>query len=265
MGNTVILGNEKLTLENFVNVVRHRQTVRIAEEAYLRIEKSRIYVEKLIEDSKVIYGLTTGFGKFSDIVISKDETSDLQRNLIVSHSCGVGEPFSEEIVRGILLLRINNLIIGNSGIRRVTVDKMVEILNSDVFPVIPEKGSLGASGDLAPLSHMVLVVLGMGEAFYKGQRMSGAEALSRAGIKPLEFLSSKEGLALINGTQAMTSVGALAVYEAIILMKTLDITAAVTMEALNGITCAYDEKIHKIRGHKGQIDSASNILRILDG
>ncbi|MGL5100484.1 MAG: aromatic amino acid lyase, partial [Fusobacteriaceae bacterium] len=177
MGNELILGNEKLTLENFINVVRHRNTVKIADEAYLRVEKSRVYVEKLIDDSKVVYGLTTGFGKFSDIVISKDETSNLQKNLIISHSCGVGEPFSEEIARGMLLLRINNLIIGNSGIRKITVDKMVEILNSDVVPVIPEKGSLGASGDLAPLSHMVLVVLGMGEAFYKGQRMNGAEAL----------------------------------------------------------------------------------------
>lgn len=265
MGNIVILGNEKLTLEKFINVIRNRYSVQIAEDAYGRIEKARVYVERLIDDSKVVYGLTTGFGKFSDIVISKDETSNLQKNLIISHSCGVGDPFSEEIARGILLLRINNLIIGNSGIRRATVDKMVEILNSDVVPVIPEKGSLGASGDLAPLSHMVLVVLGMGEAFYRGQRMSGAEALSRAGIKPLEYLSSKEGLALINGTQAMTSVGALATYEAINLMKVLDITAAVTMEALNGITCAYDEKVHKLRGHKGQIDSAENILRILEG
>ncbi|MGL6131683.1 MAG: histidine ammonia-lyase, partial [Fusobacteriaceae bacterium] len=265
MKSVVTLGNERLTLENFMNVVRQRYFIEITDEAYAKIEKSRVYVEKLINDSKIVYGLTTGFGKFSDVVISKDETSDLQKNLIISHSCGVGEAFSEEIVRGILLLRINNLIIGNSGIRRVTIDKMVEILNSDVVPVIPEKGSLGASGDLAPLSHMVLVVLGMGEAFYKGERMSGSEALSRAGIKPLPNLSSKEGLALINGTQAMTSVGAIAVYEAINLMKTLDITAAITMESLNGITCAYDEKIHKIRGHKGQIDTAENILRILDG
>ncbi|MGL4981105.1 MAG: histidine ammonia-lyase [Fusobacteriaceae bacterium] len=265
MKSVVTLGNERLTLENFMNVVRERYFIEITDEAYAKIEKSRVYVEKLINDSKIVYGLTTGFGKFSDVVISKDETSDLQKNLIISHSCGVGEAFSEEIVRGILLLRINNLIIGNSGIRRVTIDKMVEILNSDVVPVIPEKGSLGASGDLAPLSHMVLVVLGMGEAFYKGEKMSGSEALSRAGIKPLPSLSSKEGLALINGTQAMTSVGAIAVYEAINLMKTLDITAAITMESLNGITCAYDEKIHKIRGHKGQIDTAENILRILDG
>lgn len=265
MEKIVKLGLERLTLENFIKVARERYKVEISDEAMEKVQIAREYVEKLVDESKVVYGLTTGFGKFSDIVISKDETSELQKNLIISHSCGVGEPFAQEIARGIMLLRVNNLIIGHSGVRKLTLEKMVEILNSDVVPVIPEKGSLGASGDLAPLSHMVLVLLGLGEAYYKGQRMSGAEALANAGIAPLEHLSSKEGLALINGTQAMTSVGAFAVYEAINLMKALDITAAMTMEALNGITDAYDEKIHKVRGHKGQIDSAANILRLLEG
>ncbi|MGL6130755.1 MAG: histidine ammonia-lyase, partial [Fusobacteriaceae bacterium] len=212
---------------------------------------------------KITYGITTGFGKFSDKVISKEETATLQRNLIVSHACGVGNPLPVDVAKGIMLLRVNNLIQGHSGIRGIVLDVLVDMINKEVVPYIPEKGSLGASGDLAPLSHMVLVMLGLGKAYYKGELLEGKKALEKAKIKPIESLSSKEGLALINGTQVMTSVGAHAVYDGINLMKHLDIAASLSMEALRGIICAFDPRIQEVRGHLGQITTAKNIRKIL--
>ena len=235
----------------------------MSEEAAIKVEKARQFVDELVDSKKVVYGITTGFGKFSDVVISKEETKDLQRNLIISHACGVGNPFSEEIARAIMLLRVNNLSKGHSGVRPVTIQTLVDMLNKGVNPIIPEKGSLGASGDLAPLSHMVLVMIGLGEATYKGERMSGAEAMKQAGITPIE-LTSKEGLALINGTQVMTAVGTIAAYEAIQLVKLSDISAALTLEALNGITDAFDPRLHQVRPHQGQIDTAANMLRLVE-
>ncbi len=259
-----VIGEKRLTIADVVDVARNGYHVEVSEAAWEKVQKSRDLVEKDGEEERVSYGITTGFGKFSDVVVSQSETADLQKNLIISHSCGVGEPLPEEVVRGIMFLRIANLSIGNSGIRRVTMEKLLELLNKRVHPVVPEKGSLGASGDLAPLSHIVLTVLGLGEAFYKGERMSSGEALAKAGIEPLPNLSSKEGLALINGTQVMTAIGALAVHDAEVLAKTADIACALTSEALNGITCAYDHKVHEVRGHSGQIDTAKNLLRVLE-
>ncbi len=259
-----VIGEKRLTIEDVVNVARRGYRVELTETAWQKVQKSRDLVERYVEEKRVSYGITTGFGKFSDVVIPQEETADLQRNLIVSHSCGVGDPLSEEVVRGVIFLRIANLAIGNSGIRRVTIEKLMELLNRGVHPVIPEKGSLGASGDLAPLSHMVLVILGLGEAFYKGERMSGAKAMEMAEIEVLPHLSAKEGLALINGTQVMTSIGTLAIYDAEILAKTADITCALTLEALHGIRCAFDHKVHALRGHKGQIETAKNLLRVLE-
>lgn len=260
-----VIGKKRLEISDVVDVARRGYHVELADTAWEKVKKSRDLVEKYVEEERVSYGITTGFGMFSDVVVSQDQTADLQRNLIISHSCGVGNPLPEEVVRGIMFLRVANLSIGNSGIRRITMEKLIDMLNKGVHPVVPEKGSLGASGDLAPLSHIVLVILGLGEAFYKGERMSGAKALELAGIEVLPNLSSKEGLALINGTQVMTSIGALAIYDAEILAKTADIACAMTSEALNGITCAYDHKVHDVRGHKGQIETAKNLLRILDG
>ncbi|MBP6062678.1 MAG: histidine ammonia-lyase [Fusobacteriaceae bacterium] len=261
----VILGQGKLSIEDVVNVCRNGFKVEIAEEAVVRMQKARDLVERYVNEGKIAYGITTGFGKFSDVIISKEETEQLQKNLIISHSCGVGNPLSIENARAIMLLRVNNFTRGHSGIRISTADKIVELLNKGVTPFIPEKGSLGASGDLAPLSHMVLVLLGLGKAYYNGELYEGAEALAKAGIEPLASLSSKEGLALINGTQAMTGIGAITIYDAINLMKHLDIAASLTMESLNGIRCAMDHKLHEVRGHQGQIDSAKNILRIIEG
>lgn len=261
----LVVGDRKLRLEDLINVTRNGYQVEISEAAYEKIARARKLVDTYVEEKRVSYGITTGFGKFCDTVISKEETGNLQRNLIMSHACGVGNPLPIDTVRGIMLLRVVNLTKGYSGARKVTVDTLVEMLNKGVTPFIPEKGSLGASGDLAPLAHMVLVMLGLGKAYYKGELMSGKEAMEKAGVAILPELSSKEGLALINGTQVMTSVGAHATYDAINLMKHLDLAGALTMEALNGITCAYDPRVHEIRGHQGQIRTAENFRKILKG
>lgn len=261
MGKVVLDGNS-LRIEDVANVARNNYQVQLSDDAINKVIKSRELVDGFVNEEKVVYGITTGFGKFSDIVISKKEAKTLQRNLIISHSCGVGEPLDEEIVRAVMLLRANALAKGYSGIRLETLNTLIEMLNKEVHPVIPEKGSLGASGDLAPLSHMVLVMLGEGEAFYKGTRMSGKEAMDRANIPTIE-LTSKEGLALINGTQVMTAIGTLTVYDALNLSKISDIIAAMSVEALNGIVTAFDEKVHQVRPHEGQIKTAKNLLRIL--
>lgn len=261
MANITIDGNS-LTLENIVDVARKNYSVKLSEMAKENINKSRDLVDRFVDEGKVVYGITTGFGKFSDVVISKSEAKTLQRNLIISHACGVGNPLDEEIVRAIMLLRANALAKGYSGIRLSTVNTLLDMLNKGVHPVIPEKGSLGASGDLAPLSHMVLVMLGEGEAYYKGERYSGKKAMELAGIKTID-LTSKEGLALINGTQVMTAIGALTVYDAINLSKSADIIASLTIEGVNGIVDAFDEKVHKVRPHHGQINTAKNVLNIL--
>lgn len=262
MGHLFIDG-EHLILEDVVNVSRNNCFVELSEQAVGKVKKSREYVDSLVEREAVVYGITTGFGKFSDVFISKEDTKALQRNLIVSHACSLGEALSEETVRAIMLLRANALAKGCSGIRLETLSTLIEMLNKGVHPVIPEKGSLGASGDLAPLANMVLVMLGEGEAFYRGVRMTGREAMERAGINVVE-LTSKEGLALINGTPVMTAIGALAVYDADNLLKNADIISAMTLEALKGITTAFDEKVHRVRGHEGQMISARNVLRIVE-
>ncbi|HQC83023.1 MAG TPA: aromatic amino acid lyase, partial [Bacillota bacterium] len=203
---SISIGGAKLTVEELIAVARKGAKVQLSEEAIAAIDRSRQVVEKCVEEKRVVYGLTTGFGKFSDVTISDQDTLLLQENLIMSHACGVGEPLPDEVVRAMMLLRINALAIGYSGIRVSTVQTLVEMLNKDVIPVIPSKGSLGASGDLVPLAHMSLVLLGMGEAKYRGELMSGEQAMKLAGITPVK-LTSKEGLALINGTPAMCAVG----------------------------------------------------------
>lgn len=259
----VFIDGNSLTLEEFIRVTRLGVEVELCEEAVTRVEEARRLVDKFVNENKVVYGITTGFGKFSDVVITGEETKVLQRNLIISHACGVGNPLDEDIVRGIMLLRANALAKGFSGIRLSTLNTLVEMLNKGVHPIIPEKGSLGASGDLAPLAHMVLVMIGEGEAIYQGKRMSGKEAMEKANISTIE-LTSKEGLALINGTQVMTSIGALTIYDSIMLSKTADIAASLTIEALNGITDAFDSRVHKVRAHEGQINTGKNLLALLE-
>ncbi|AFM41194.1 histidine ammonia-lyase [Desulfosporosinus acidiphilus SJ4] len=260
----VALDGESLTLEQVAAVARHGARAVLTPNAKNKVLKSREFVEQLINDNKSVYGITTGFGMFSNVVISTDDAKKLQRNLIMSHSTGVGDPLPAEVVRAILLLRANALAKGYSGIRLKTLETLLEVLNAGIIPVIPEKGSLGASGDLAPLSHMVLVLLGEGEAFYQGRRMKGKEALDLAGIKKVA-LEGKEGLALINGTQIMTAIAALAVQDAEILCHSANITGALSLEALEGILDAFDPKIHAVRPHRGQIETAEKIRTLTAG
>lgn len=260
----VILGEGKLTLDELIDVVRNGAQAEISEAALKKIAASRKMVEDCVREKRVVYGLTTGFGKFSDVSISEEDSKKLQENLIVSHACGCGKNLDEEFVKAMMLLRVNALSVGFSGIREETVKTLLEMLNKGVIPIVPEKGSVGASGDLVPLAHMTLVLLGMGEATYKGEAMSGAEAMKKAGIKPIE-LTSKEGLALINGTQAMNSIGTLTVMDAELVGKTADIIAALSLEADSGVIDAMDERIHSLRGHKGQMNCAKNIRTLLEG
>ena len=260
----IIINGQKLTVEEVILVARRDEQVEISTEAKAAVKKARDYVDKKLEEGSIIYGLTTGFGKFSDTFISKEETADLQRNLIISHTCAMGDPLPRQIVRAIMLLRCNALSRGNSGIRPETLNTLLAMLNKGVHPQIPEKGSLGASGDLAPLAHMVLTLIGEGEAEYQGKVMSSRKAMAEAGIEPVR-LAAKEGLALINGTQVMTAIGVNVLWDAVNLAKTADIAAAMTAEALNGIKKAYDPKVHIVRGHQGQQDTAANLLALLDG
>lgn len=261
---SIIIDGKSLTVEDTMKVAKYGEMVEVSDDALAAVKKARAFVDKKLAEGAVVYGLTTGFGKFSDTFISKDETADLQRNLILSHSCAMGDPLPREVVRAAILLRCNALARGNSGIRPETLNTLIEMLNKGVHPVIPEKGSLGASGDLAPLSHIVLVMIGEGKAEYNGRILTGADAMKEAGIKPV-VLAAKEGLALINGTQIMTAIGVNVLWEALILIKAADIATALTGEALNAIKKAYDPKVHQLRGHRGQIDTAENLLRLLEG
>lgn len=258
----VVLNGKDLTIEQVVAVARHGAKVVLSKDAKAAIKKAREYVEKKLSEKAVVYGLTTGFGKLSGVFISVDDTPALQKNLIFSHACGMGDALPTEVVRAAMLLRCNALSRGNSGIRLETLQTMIDMINAGVHPQIPEKGSLGASGDLAPLSHIVLVMLGEGHAEYKDEIVTGKQAMERAGIPTVE-LAAKEGLALINGTQIMTAIGALAVCDAKNLSKTADIIGAMTCEAQLGIKKAFDRKIHDLRGHQGQKDVAKNLLTIL--
>ena len=263
MNEIVLTGNE-ITLQQIVNVARQGATVSLSLKAEQNIIRSRKIVDKLVDGEKVVYGVTTGFGMFSETFIEREYTNALQKNLIVSHAVGAGDFFSPDVVRAAMLLRVNNFTYGYSGIRLETVQALVEMLNRGVTPLVPEKGSLGASGDLVPLAHMVLPLRGLGKATYRGEVMSGAEAMRAAGISTLE-LTQKEGLALINGTQFMTAVGALTVYDALELLKVADIAAAMSFEAQNGIVDALQARMHAIRPHKGQVDSARIVSALLAG
>ena len=258
------LNGTNLTLDALISVTRGSATVSASPEAMQRVSASREVVDKLVAQGHPMYGINTGFGRFADVAIGEEDLNLLQVNLILSDVCGVGAPLPRDVVRGMLLLRANSLLGGCSGARPVVIETLIAMLNAGVHPVIPEKGSVGSSGDLCPLSHMVLPMLGMGEAEYRGQVIEGAEAMKLAGIATIE-LRAKEGLALINGTQCMTSVAAHATHDAFVLLKSADAIGALTMESLRGIINAYDPRIHAIRRHKGQIESAANLRKVLEG
>lgn len=251
----IYLNGSHLTFEEIKRAIYEKEEVRLSDEAITRINASRKLVEDSIQQGKVIYGVNTGFGKLSDVQISNESLEDLQYYLIRSHAAGVGEPFAEEISRTMLLLRANALAKGYSGIKQSTVQQLLNLLNSHIHPVVPQQGSLGASGDLAPLSHLALVLIGEGEAFVDGERMSGKEALARKGLEPIT-LSAKEGLALINGTQAMTSVAVLTYLDSMKLLEQANQIAGLTIEGLRGIVDAFDDQIHQARPFPSQIETA---------
>ena len=257
----IFFGMEGMTLEDLASISRKGVKVQLTKGSQKRIKKARELIEQWVQEEKSIYGVTTGFGALSDVAISKKDTRQLQENILMSHAAGVGDVFDEETVRAVMALRIKDLARGHSGIRLKTVRHLITLLNQGVCPVVPEKGSVGASGDLVPLAHLSLVLIGQGEAFYKGRRISGLEALNRCGIKPLR-LEAAEGLALINGTQVMTAIGGLAVYDALGLSNLIDIAAAMSLEVLMGSRMEFDPRIHQARPHPGQAEVADNMYRI---
>ncbi|HUX45093.1 MAG TPA: histidine ammonia-lyase [Terracidiphilus sp.] len=260
----VVLKGQPLTLAQMENVAQGRASVSIDSDAMRRVVQSRSLIEQIVETDQTVYGVNTGFGKLSDVRIPREKLAELQANLVRSHAGGLGQPLSEPEARTMLLLRANVLAKGFSGVRPAVVEQLVSMLNTGVHPVIPEKGSVGASGDLAPLAHLALVVIGEGEAFFQGERMPGAQALQRAGLQPVH-LTAKEGLALLNGTQAMTAVGSLAVTRARRAAQLADVAGAMSLEALMGTPAAFDPRIHQARPHAGQISAAEHLLRLLAG
>jgi len=258
------IDGKSLTIEDVIAVARGNVKVVLSEKAKEKIRQSRKTLEQFVKDKKILYGVTTGFGALGNVVISAKDVKELQVNLIRSHSACVGKPLEKDVVRALMLLRVNTLAKGNSGIKLETLETLVRMLNKGVHPIIPEKGSVGASGDLGPLSHMTLVMIGEGEAEYKDKKMSGKEALKKAGIQPVQ-LDFKEGVALNNGTQMMAALAALAVFDAEFLLKTTEIATALSLEAFNGISDAFDERIHEARPHSGQIASAQNVRLLTAG
>src|SRR5215510_5311930 len=256
------LDGQRLSLAQVVAVARGQEEVTLARSANNRVAESRKIVVAIISEGRTVYGINTGFGKLSDVRIEPSQLRELQLNLVRSHSCGLGTPLSIEEARAMLLLRANVLALGFSGCRVEVIDNLIAMLNSGVTPVIPEKGSVGASGDLAPLAHLALTSIGEGEAFYRNQRMSSADALQQASIEPLR-LEAKEGIALLNGTQAMAAVGALALYRAERVARLADVAGAMALEALKGTPVAFDERIHVARPHAGQVQVAAHLRELL--
>ena len=271
------LTGSDLSLEELRSVVYDRRPVLLSPDAREAVQRARDVVDDLVAQNRVAYAITTGVGKLSDVHIPPEQVRNLQVNLMRSHAVGVGEPLPVEAVRAMMLLRANSLAKGHSGVRTVILDTFCEMLNRGVHPVVPSQGSVGASGDLAPLAHLGLVLIGEGEAYFSdaghkprrrddppARRLPGREALKRADIKPL-VLEAKEAVSLINGTQAMLAVGALSLLAAETLVDTADVLGALTLDALRGTDVAFDERIHRARPHPGQLQTAANLRRMLEG
>ncbi len=256
------LNGQPLSLEEVSRVAGGSMEAAIASSARQRIAASQAVVERIVTSNETAYGINTGFGKLSDVRIGPGDLHQLQRNLVRSHACGLGEPLQESEVRAMLLLRANVLAKGLSGVRCELIELLTLLLNRRVHPVIPARGSVGASGDLAPLAHLALVLIGEGEVFFEGARMPAAPALAKAGLAPL-VLQAKEGLALLNGTQAMTAVGGLAVLRAVRVNRLFDLAGAMALEALRGTPVAFDERIHQARPHPGQMQAAGHLRALL--
>ncbi len=258
------IDGKTLTIDQVVDVARHAAPVGLADAARPGIAASRALVEQIVAEGQAVYGITTGVGELAQTVISADQIVEMQRNLIRSHAVGVGQPLDDDVVRAMILLRANALAKGLSGVREELIFFLIELLNRNVIPRIPAQGSVGASGDLAPLAHLALVVIGEGECMVADQRTPAADVLAQVGLEPLT-LEPKEGLALINGTQLITALGVLAVRDAAQLVKTAQIASAMSLEALNGTDKVFDEKIHSARPHPGQVMCAANMRRLVAG
>lgn len=257
------LNGQRLSLAQVAAVARGEEQVTLSSAARDRVEQARRVVENIVAEGRTVYGVNTGFGKLSDVRIEPSQLRELQLNLVRSHSCGLGAPLSIPETRAMLILRANVLSLGYSGCRAILIEKLIELLERGVTPVIPEKGSVGASGDLAPLAHLALTVIGEGEAFYQNERMPSANALQRARVEPLQ-LEVKEGIALLNGTQAMAAVGGLALYRADRVASVADVAGAISLEALKGTPVAFDARIHAARPHHGQIEVAAHLRKLLE-
>ncbi|MCB9642148.1 MAG: histidine ammonia-lyase, partial [Myxococcales bacterium] len=260
---TLLISGENLRVDDVVAVAQG-QPIALDPSALPQIKRSRAAVERLVQEGRVAYGITTGFGHFKDKFIPPDQVRQLQVNLVRSHAVGVGDEISEETSRAMLVVRANTLAKGHSGVRPEVIQLMLDMLNKKIHPCIPSQGSLGASGDLAPLAHLALALIGEGDVIYQGQRMLSALAFQQTGLEPL-VLEAKEGLAILNGTTLMVALGALLVRRGINLVLAADMTAALTLEALNGTDLAYDARIHALRPHPRQIDCATFLRRLLQG
>jgi len=260
---TVVLDGRSLRIDDVVRVSRKYEDVTLHPDACQKVTSCRAVLEGLIE-SRIIYGINTGFGALGNVTIPASDLEDLQLNLVRSHAAGVGAPLSTDVTRAIMVLRANTLAKGLSGIRLSTLQTLVSMINARVHPIIPERGSVGASGDLAPLAHLALVMIGEGRAEFSGHTMDGSEALRMASIAPSR-LTAKEGLALINGTQMMTALGTLMVHDAQALVEWSEAAAAMSLEVLEGFVEAFDHRIHEARPHPGQLESARHMMQLLDG
>lgn len=262
--HVIRLTGQSLTLEEVVAVARRGARVEVAEEARIRVRKARAFVDRLAADDHPTYGVNTGFGTLAEVPIARADLEKLQLNLVRSHAAGVGEPLPAEVVRALMVCRANVLAGGYSGVRELTLDTLVGVLNAGVVPVIPSRGSVGASGDLAPLAHLALVLVGRGEALVDGRRLPGAEALAQAGLTPL-VLQAKEGLALVNGTQAMLALGVLALTDAEEAAELADVAGAMTIEGLLGSHRPFLPAVHRVRPHPGQAAVAAHVMQLVAG
>ncbi|MCP5095288.1 MAG: histidine ammonia-lyase [Chloroflexi bacterium] len=261
--NPLLLSGKDLTIDDVSAVVKGRP-VKLDPAARPAILRARTAVEQLVANGEIAYGITTGFGRFKDKIISPEETQKLQLNLVRSHAAGTGPNMPESVVRAMLLARANTLALGHSGVRPIIIETLLDLLNKQVHPRVPAQGSLGASGDLAPLAHLCLPMIGEGEAFFEGVLMPGKEALNKAGIAPIE-LQAKDGLGLLNGTAFMVGLGSLLVRRAVNLALTADIAVGMTLEALHGTDKAYDKRVHALRPHPRQIDCADFLRKVIKG
>jgi histidine ammonia-lyase len=263
MKKPVTLGLEALTLPDFEAVARHGARVKLDKSAREAVKRSARLVDRWVKEGRAIYGVTTGFGALSDVSIPAGDAARLQINVLMSHAAGVGRPLDEPAARGVMLLRARELALGHACGRLAGIQRLITFLNRGVTPVIPEQGSVGASGDLCPMAHMGLLLIGKGEGFYRGRRMAGGQILDALGLKPLK-LGPGEGLALVNGTQVMTAIGALAAADALRLTKLVDISASMSLEVLMGSRTEVDPRIHQVRPHPGHAAAADNISRLTE-